>query len=57
MDNIFFLYIFEPLQLGVACRLGSERIIPWPEKEHWIEGDFIVAKIDLQKACVKAGLL
>ena len=44
---------FEPLQLGVACRSGSERIVHDLRKcmeEHWIEDDFVVTKIDMQNA-------
>eukprot|EP00731_Ephydatia_muelleri_P002962 Em0001g2962a len=45
--------LFQPLQLGVACSSGSEKIIPGLRKsikDHWMVEDFVVYKIDMQNA-------
>ena len=45
--------LFQPLQLGVACSSGSEKIIHGLRKsieDHWMEEDFVVFKIDMQNA-------
>ena len=45
--------LFQPLQLGVACSSGSEKIIHGLRKsieDHWMEEDFVVFKIDIQNA-------
>ena len=44
---------FQPLQLGVACRAGSEKIVHGLRRcvqEHWGDEDFVVFKIDMQNA-------
>eukprot|EP00731_Ephydatia_muelleri_P002977 Em0001g2977a len=45
--------LFQPLQLGVACSSGSEKIIHGLRKsieDHWMVEDFVVFKIDMQNA-------
>eukprot|EP00731_Ephydatia_muelleri_P034398 Em0058g4a len=45
--------LFQPLQLGVACSTGSEKIIHGLRnsiEDHWMEEDFVVFKIDMQNA-------
>ena len=45
--------LFQPLQLGVACSSGSEKIIHGLRKsieDHWMEEDFVAFKIDMQNA-------
>ena len=45
--------LFQPLQLGVACSSGSEKIFHGLRKsieDHWMEEDFVVFKIDIQNA-------
>ena len=44
---------FQPLQLGVSCTLGSEKIIHGLRRcmdEHWDSDDFVVLKIDMKNA-------
>ena len=36
----------QPLQLGVACRAGTEMCI----EEHWMDEDFVFFKVDMQNA-------
>ena len=45
--------LFQPLQVGVACRSGSERIIHGLRKcidDHWDDDDFVVFKVDMLNA-------
>ncbi|KAL5481676.1 hypothetical protein EMCRGX_G021889 [Ephydatia muelleri] len=45
--------LFQPLQVGVACRSGSERIIHGLRKcidDHWDDDDFVVFKVDMRNA-------
>ncbi|KAL5503591.1 hypothetical protein EMCRGX_G010564 [Ephydatia muelleri] len=45
--------LFQPLQLGVACSSGSEKIIHGLRKsieDYWMEEDIVVFKIDMQNA-------
>ena len=45
--------LFQPLQLGVACSSGSEKIVHGLRKnieEHWMKEDFVVFKIDMRNA-------
>eukprot|EP00731_Ephydatia_muelleri_P036720 Em0311g4a len=45
--------LFQPLQVGVACRSGSERIIRGLRKcidDHWDDDDFVVFKVDMRNA-------
>ena len=45
--------LFQPLQRGVACSSGSEKIIHGLRKsieDHWMEEDFVVFTIDMQNA-------
>ena len=44
---------FQPLQFGVACRAGAEKVTHglriWIE-EHWSDDDFVAFKIDMKNA-------
>ena len=45
--------LFQPLQVGVACRSGSERITHGLRKfidDHWDDDDFAVFKVDMRNA-------
>ena len=45
--------LFQTLQVGVACRSGSERIIHGLRKcidDHWDDDDFVVFKVDMLNA-------
>ena len=45
--------LFQPLQVGVACRSGSERIIHGLRKcidDHWDDDEFVVFKVDMLNA-------
>ena len=45
--------IFQPLQVGVACRSGSESIIHGLRTcidDHWDDDDFVVFKVDMRNA-------
>ncbi|KAL5481702.1 hypothetical protein EMCRGX_G021929 [Ephydatia muelleri] len=45
--------LFQPLQVGVACRSGSEHIIHGLRKcidDHWDDDDFVVFKVDMLNA-------
>ena len=44
---------FQPLQLGVACRAGAEKIAHGVRRcieEHWMDVDFVFFKVDMQNA-------
>ena len=44
---------FQPLQLGVACTAGSEKVVHGLRKcidNHWDDEDFVVLKIDMRNA-------
>ena len=44
---------FQPLQLGVACRAGVEKIAHGVRRcieEHWMDEDFVFFKVDMQNA-------
>ena len=44
---------FDPLQFGVACPLGSEKVIHGIRNcvdQHWGDEDFAVLKVDLKNA-------
>ena len=44
---------FQPLQLGVACWAGAEKIAHGVRRcieEHWINEDFVFFKVDMQNA-------
>ena len=44
---------FQPLQLGIACTSGSEKVVHGLRKcieNHWDDEDFVVLKIDMQNA-------
>ena len=46
--------LFHPLQFGVACTAGSEKIIHGPAEElkciedHWDDEDFVVLQVDMK---------
>ena len=45
--------LFHPLQFGVACSAGSEKIIHGLRKcieDHWDDEDFVVLKVDMRNA-------
>ena len=45
--------LFHPLQFGVACTAGSEKIIHGLRKcieDHWDDEDFVVLKVDIRNA-------
>ena len=45
--------LFHPLQFGVACTAGSEKIIHGLRKcieDHWDDEDFVVLKVDMRNA-------
>ena len=45
--------LFQPLQVGVACRSGSEHIIRGLRKcidDHWDDDEFVVFKVDMRNA-------
>ena len=45
--------LFQPLQVGVACRSGSEHITHGLRKcidDHWDDDDFVVFKVDMRNA-------
>ena len=42
---------FQPLQLGVACRAGAEKVahaLRGCTGEHWMDEDFVVLKVDMR---------
>ena len=44
---------FHPLQLGVACKAGSEKIVHSLRaciEENWLKEDFVVFKVDMANA-------
>ena len=44
---------FQPLQLGVACRAGAEKIAHGVRRcieEHWMDEDFVFFKVDTRNA-------
>ena len=44
---------FQPLQLGVACRAGAEKVahaLRGCIEEHWMDEDFVVLKVDMRNA-------
>ncbi|KAL5515365.1 hypothetical protein EMCRGX_G000523 [Ephydatia muelleri] len=44
---------FQPLQLGVACRAGAEKVahaLRGCIEEHWMDEDFFVLKVDMRNA-------
>eukprot|EP00731_Ephydatia_muelleri_P021996 Em0014g587a len=44
---------FQPLQLGVACRAGAEKVVHALRgciEEHWMDEDFVVLKVDMRNA-------
>ena len=44
---------FQPLQLGVACASGTEKIVLGLRRcveDHWTDNDFAVIKIDMKNA-------
>ena len=44
---------FKPFQYGAACPFGAEKIVPELRdcvKQHWLEDDFVVLKVDLKNA-------
>ena len=44
---------FQPLQLGVACASGTEKIVHGLRRcveDHWLDNDFAVIKIDMKNA-------
>ena len=45
--------LFHPLQFGVACTAGSEKIIHGLRKcieDHWDDEDFVVLKVDMNNS-------
>eukprot|EP00731_Ephydatia_muelleri_P002958 Em0001g2958a len=44
---------FQPLQLGVACHAGAEKVahaLRGCIEEHWMDEDFVVLKVDMRNA-------
>ena len=44
---------FRPLQLGVACHAGAEKVAHALRRcidEHWMDEDFVVLKVDVRSA-------
>ena len=44
---------FQPLQLGVACKSGAEKIVHGLRKcieDNWLNEDFVVFKVDMSNA-------
>ena len=41
---------FQPLQLGVACWAGAEKIDIMVSGVHWMDEDFVFFKVDMQNA-------
>ena len=44
---------FQPLQFGVACQAGAEKIIHTVRgciEDHWLDEDFVCFKVDMQNA-------
>ena len=44
---------FQPLQLGVACHAGAEKVahaLRGCIEEHWMDEDFVVLKVDMKNA-------
>ena len=44
---------FQPLQLGVACHAGAEKVAHALRRcidEHWMDKDFVVLKVDMRNA-------
>ena len=44
---------FQPLQFGVACRAGAEKITHGLRiclEEHWLDEDFVAFKVDMKNA-------
>ena len=42
--------LFHPLQFGVACTAGSEKILRKCIEDHWDDEDFVVLKVDMRNA-------
>ena len=45
---------FQPLQFGVACCTGAEKITHGLRiclEEHWLDDDFVAFKVDMKNAC------
>ena len=50
---IIIIIIIQPLQLGVACNGGAEKIahaLRGCIQEHWMDEDFVVLKVDMRNA-------
>ena len=48
-----FADFFHPLQYGVACRAGAEKVIHQVREcmeEHWMDEDFVCFKVDMKNA-------